>query len=443
MRTNHTISIFLVISLLCTILLIYLSHSYFEYYKIQDKEEELSFGIILSLDDLTKSMRDERAAQRAYVSSEDVIDLNIYESAKLDVENKLNKLQIISVNSGKFHEEISALAELISQRQKRLDNSILLHTLNKGRRGEILDYVMSFKNKVVQNYHETSQKQKQRLKIIQAMLIAGSFTTIILFLSIFILLKRDITNREKIEEVLRDRQKVLDEQVAAKTKELSEVNQMLKSEITIRSQTEASLQLLHEHIENFQEEEKIAISRTIHDEIGQFLAAMKLDISWLKHKFLPGNSEVSSRLNLMSETLNQLIVKSQNIIAELRPPLLDSLGLLEAIEWQVEEITEPDSKVAANIVRIVIEALTNISRHTQASWTRVSLSESDESLVVEIADNGHGISPDSTHSPTSYGIMGMRERARFCHGTLTVAGSKENGTTVRLIIPLLNKAGVA
>ena len=179
---------------------------------------------------------------------------------------------------------------------------------------------------------------------------------------------------------------------------------------------------------------------------------VKLDLAWMEHRFLPGNSEFIGRLNMMHLALNRLIGKAQGIIANLRPPLLDNLGLTDAIDWQIREfrnrneiachlhmdkaIKEPDKKVATAVIRIAIEALTNISRHAQATMVNVSLTCRNNSLILEISDNGCGISSEACNSPTAYGLLGMQERARLCQGELVFNGIPGSGTTVCLSIPI-------
>lgn len=224
------------------------------------------------------------------------------------------------------------------------------------------------------------------------------------------------------------------------------------SDITERRCAEEKFRELSDYMESVREQEMLAISREIHDEMGQTLTALKLDISWIEHRFLAGNAELLGRFNAMRSSLDLLIAKTQNLSAELRPPLLDNLGLAAAIDWQarelkrrcgiefnlllIEDINVKDKKTGTAIMRILQEALTNIARHSKATEVSISLCRNDTNdLVLEIFDNGCGISQEEMDAPQAFGLMGMRERARLCHGELTIKGIPGEGTTIRLEIP--------
>lgn len=224
------------------------------------------------------------------------------------------------------------------------------------------------------------------------------------------------------------------------------------SDITVQKCSEEKFRELSDHLETVREQERLAISREIHDEMGQTLTALKLDLSWIEHKYLPGNSEVIGRFNAMRSSFDLLITKAQNLAAKLRPPLLDNLGLAAAIDWQarefkrrcgiefnlllIEDITVFNEQIGTAIMRILQEALTNIARHSKATEVSISLCRNGTNdLVLEIFDNGCGISQEDIDTPQAFGLMGMQERARLCHGALTIRGVSGEGTTVRLEIP--------
>ena len=230
-------------------------------------------------------------------------------------------------------------------------------------------------------------------------------------------------------------------------------------DITDRKLSEAKLNRLNEkmgvlsaHLETVREQERLAISREIHDGIGQTLTALKLDLSWINNRILPGNRELDERLAEMRGGLDYLIAKALHITAELRPPLLDDLGLAAAIDWQLrrfrrlsgldcrfvapENIEPLEGQIATVVMRILQEALTNILRHAQATLVHVCLYRDAETLEMEISDNGRGITPEQIGSATAYGVMGMQERARLCQGELEILGRAGAGTSVTLTIPL-------
>lgn len=230
-------------------------------------------------------------------------------------------------------------------------------------------------------------------------------------------------------------------------------------DITERKEAEAHLNRLHEkmsdlsaHLETVREQERLSISREIHDEIGQTLTALKLDLSWVNNRVASGHPELAERMTEMRSALDFLIAKAQHISAELRPPLLDNLGLVAAIEWQVREFRRRsgidcrfvppersvplDEQTATTVMRIFQEAMTNILRHAQATQVKVCLYYDAGFLELEIFDNGSGISPEKIGSTTAFGLMGMQERARLCHGELEITGRPGKGTTVCLTVPI-------
>jgi two-component system, NarL family, sensor histidine kinase UhpB len=213
------------------------------------------------------------------------------------------------------------------------------------------------------------------------------------------------------------------------------------------------LYALNEHIQTVQERERIAIARDIHDDIGQNITVLKLDVEWILCRIPDAGPEVCERLHEMLLSVDQLTSKVQRIAADLRPPLLDQMGLVAAVEWQVaefskrsglecftmlnEDIDPLDEQLATTVMRIVQEGLTNIARHSVASEASVSLCKKEGNLILEISDNGCGIAPEQIASANAYGMIGMQERARICRGTLEISGEPGCGTILKLTVPLV------
>jgi len=209
---------------------------------------------------------------------------------------------------------------------------------------------------------------------------------------------------------------------------------------------------MNEHLLEVQEIERIAISRDIHDDLGQELTILKLNLEWLESRLPADSDDLHKRIFEMCESINRLSATIQRIAANLRPPLLDDAGLIAAIEWHVSEFSkhsglecfmmlnedlEPlDEKVSTVIMRILQEGLTNISRHAKATEVSISLCKKGQNLYLEIADNGCGITQDKAASPKAYGLIGMNERARACMGHLAIVGEPHCGTTLVLSLPL-------
>ncbi len=221
----------------------------------------------------------------------------------------------------------------------------------------------------------------------------------------------------------------------------------------IRSQVE--LRRLYQYLQNVREKEGKLIAREIHDELGQALTALKIDVSYLSRKFLKdikNKEQFLKKMKSMSELIDDTIKTVQKISAELRPRLLDDLGLVPAIEWYAEDFKErtkidcqadldfdsieldPDCSTA--IFRIFQEAMTNIARHAEATKVKIRLKKVNGNLEIQISDNGKGIKEADIYSPNSLGLIGMRERIRPFNGDLKLYVPKSGGTTLSVSLPI-------
>lgn len=234
------------------------------------------------------------------------------------------------------------------------------------------------------------------------------------------------------------------------------------NDITFRKRAEEELKTSHEQLRELaarlqqaREEERAFIAREIHDELGQLLTGLKIDIKWLE-KRLPANAENSLALKEKTvsilELVDETIVALRRIATELRPGVLDTLGLNAAIEWQAQEFSKrtgidceiseqtdyklKDPKCEAALFRIFQEALTNVARHSEASRVRISLSRHNGSLILQVRDNGRGITDKEMADPHSIGLLGMRERAHVFGGEVKVSGLPNRGTIVTAKIPI-------
>jgi len=215
------------------------------------------------------------------------------------------------------------------------------------------------------------------------------------------------------------------------------------------------LRKLSYHLQSVREEESKRIAVEIHDELGQLLTALKIDISWLCRKIPKTNKERKKyyeKIKSMEKLVDQTIKTVQKISSELRPGLLDDLGLFPALEWLGQDFqkrtgikcqtefscrqTEFESELSTSIFRISQEALTNVTRHAKATQVNISLKEEAGFLKFEIHDNGQGIREEEIYSPFSLGLMGMRERIRPFGGELKIESIPEGGTALMINIPL-------
>ena len=212
------------------------------------------------------------------------------------------------------------------------------------------------------------------------------------------------------------------------------------------------LRALSTRLQEAREEERTRIAREIHDELGQALTGLKMDISSLRRKMPGGNHpELSSKFDSMLGLIDSNISLVRKISSDLRPGVLDELGLAAAVDWQAQDFrkrTEIECRFhngvgekrfveacSSTVFRVFQEALTNIIRHSKATMVDVMLEEHDGVLVLEVNDNGKGISESEIESPESLGILGMKERAISVGGEFDIMGVLGKGTTLTLSVP--------
>jgi len=212
------------------------------------------------------------------------------------------------------------------------------------------------------------------------------------------------------------------------------------------------LRSLSAHLQAAREEERTEIAREIHDELGQALTALKMDMFWLSTRLPVEQEALLEKTKSMSGLIDVTSRTVRRLASELRPGLLDDLGLVAAIEWQVGEFQsrttikcgltfEPEDLVldrdrSTTVFRILQEALTNVGRHAEATRVKVSLKQKDTMLVLRVKDNGKGVAPEQVSHHSSFGLIGIRERARACGGDVRISGAPDKGTTLVAKIPL-------
>lgn len=209
---------------------------------------------------------------------------------------------------------------------------------------------------------------------------------------------------------------------------------------------------LARHLQHVQEEERARLSRGLHDELGGVLLAARMDVTWMQQHAAGDDADVQKRLARLKQVLDQGIDLKRRVVEELRPTLLDTMGLLAALRWQSEETcrradlrcTErfPDEEPKFNragaiaLFRVVQEALANVAKHAKASEVEIALELTDRDVVVTVRDNGVGATPQAVNRPRSHGIAGLRHRVQVLGGRLDISGAPNRGTTLRARVPL-------
>lgn len=199
------------------------------------------------------------------------------------------------------------------------------------------------------------------------------------------------------------------------------------------------------------EEEKARVARELHDELAQTLTALKMDVVWLRDNAAAAPQSVAAKLGEMLDMLDRAVSSTRRIAADLRPLMLDDLGLLPAIEWlassfsqrwgvacrlSVDPVLELQEPYATAVFRIVQESLANVAKHAGASEVSVSLEREDGSVMLSVRDNGRGFSVSAPRRPNSLGLMGLHERAHLLKGSVAIDSAPGQGTCVKVRIPL-------
>ena len=237
----------------------------------------------------------------------------------------------------------------------------------------------------------------------------------------------------------------------AKTRYLGFAKDITERKIT-EEKLKSALEQLHQlskYTEQVRENERIAISRELHDDLGQALTAVKIDLGIIKQTIT--DKAIVFKMNNVFNLVGETIKTVQRITSQLRPPVIDDLGIVAAIDWYTKEFAqrnnikvflEMDSElnippdVSLIIFRIMQESLTNISRHSKANRADIVLKRTINSVSLKISDNGIGIAEKEIKSMKSFGLMGMMERATSLGGTFDICSENKKGTVIKLFLPL-------
>jgi len=231
-------------------------------------------------------------------------------------------------------------------------------------------------------------------------------------------------------------------------------------DVTLRKKAQDALQAQKDELRRLsaqvleaREEEKTRIARELHDELGQLLTALKMDLAWLRERLPPGDADAAERAERMGRVLDQTVGSTRRISADLRPLMLDDLGLAEAANWLVGDFASRsgvqceirmtgngalegiDKSVATAIYRALQESLTNIARHAGARQAWVSVGADNGEIFFEVEDDGRGIAPADLAKTRSLGLKGMRERVDYLGGSIEVVRAPRGGTRVRVRLP--------
>ena len=390
---------------------------------------------------------DAETGQRGYLLTGDPSYLEPYRNALPKLAAAQTRLrQLVNANgSDSMIERAGRINSLIGSKLTEMETTLALQNSN-GREAALqvvasgvgkkaMDDIRSESQAILGELHKSalngSARWSRDIEVGRVGMLTMSAFTVGLLIVVGILARREIVGREeKRRSLVADRER-LEREVSTRTAELSELSNYLQS---------------------VREEEKSRLARDIHDELGGILVGAKMDVAWAADRFRDREPEVANKHKRALVMLDEGVELKRRIIEELRPTLLDNLGLAPAIDWQVRQVCEraglqcslnledtevelpPDVTIA--IYRIVQEALTNIVKYAKARHVDVELVQSSEGVSLVIQDDGVGLPPGADTNALSHGISGMRQRVRALGGEFRIRGKARAGTTLEVNIPV-------
>jgi signal transduction histidine kinase len=400
-----------------------------------------------SIDELQNSLARAVGAQRAFLLTGDQRFIQTYTRVVAEVEPRLENLRLayaasddavgsihdLQVMMGKRLADLSMI--LLIQKTQGVAAAVALVKTSGGTDtgviiGDILDRL---RDREGVEHHAAAAHWESSLSITRWITLTGTILNMILVAVAARVVYLDIRRRSALTTELRDQKLQLEREVEARTRELVE---------------------LSTHLQNVAELEKASLARELHDELGGLLVGARMDISWAEQHLAKNDPDLKQRLHRVQQNLSAGVDLKRRIIEELRPTLLDNVGLFAALRWQLKETCgsgglkciesypdeEPRFKSEASIAlfRIAQEAFSNILKHSGAKTADISLDMDDETLLLRIADDGVGIPVGQLTAIASHGLASMRHRVRALGGRLDVRSPASGGTLLIVQIPIAN-----
>ena len=397
---------------------------------------------------------DAETGQRGYLLTGREEYLAPYNSAVPKVDGALNRLRELLVQNGTAaqRDALGRLNSLLGKKLSELEAAIALYKKDGsqaaqalldtgiGRRAmdEIRAEVDTMSATHRRQLEEASARWSNDISFARLGMQLMTAFTVALLLVVWFLARRDAQQREQRRRMAVEDKRRLESEVEERTAELSE---------------------LSSYLQRVREDEKSKLARDIHDELGGILVSAKMDVAWVEERMKKKDAEIAAKLERALQALDDGVQIKRRIIEELRPTLLDNLGLSSALDWQVHEICDragiactistpsDDSmiqpQVSIALYRILQEALTNIVKYAKASNVNVDLGIVSDTITLLIEDDGIGIPEDAHNNLLSHGIAGMRQRVRALHGEFAIGRRPEGGTMIEVNIPTGKEAEMA
>jgi signal transduction histidine kinase len=397
-----------------------------------------------SLSEFLALVTDAESGQRGYLLTGEGAYLQPYTEAKPKVEAALDRvyaayedddgnpeLHELRILTGK---KLAELEDTLAEFKRRgAAPAVNVVRTDVGRRtmDDISRIVSNMRQEAKRDLSDASAQWRADFRTSRWTAALGVIFNIGLVLLATRLVYADMRRRARQATDLRDQKQELERQVGERTRELT---------------------ALSTHLQGVSEKEKSALSRELHDELGGLLVAARMDLSWLQQRLPTSDPAIEQRFKRIHESLSAGVDLKRRVVEELRPTLLDNMGLFAALRWQFKETcrrtglecTEsiPDSELnfnpeaAIGIFRIAQEALTNILKHAEATSAELSIDIEDDTLVLRVSDDGKGIPSYRLKTDTSHGLASMRHRIAALGGRWELESPSSGGTIVTAQIPM-------
>jgi signal transduction histidine kinase len=395
-------------------------------------------------------LTDAESGQRGYLLTGESSYLAPYTEAVTNVDAAFDRLhavyggrddsrefQELRVLTGKKLGELEDTLALYKKRGSAPALSVVRTDVGKRTMDEISTIVGDLRLAEARELAAATAQWRRDFRMARFESLAGVILNIGLVLFATRLVYTDMRRRTRETTSLQDQAQELERQVGERTRELT---------------------ALSTHLQGLSEQEKAALSRELHDELGGLLVAARMDLSWLQQRLPSQDPGIDQRFRRIHESLSAGVDLKRRLVEELRPTLLDNMGLYTALRWQFKEScrrgglqateTVPDTEpkfhpdAAIGVFRVAQEALSNILKHAEAKSADINVGIEGDSFVLRIADDGKGISQDRLETATSHGLASMRHRIAALGGRLEVSCSG-GGTRVSAVIPISRMLAVA
>jgi signal transduction histidine kinase len=400
-----------------------------------------------AVDQLQNSLARTVGALRSFLLTADRKYIDVYDKAVADVEPRLEHLQTEYAGSNSNIADLRTLQVLIGKRLADLATTaavqksqgtaaaiaVVKTSVGSDTGDAINDLLVQVRDRETQEHDAAAEHWSRSLTFSRWTTVAGTIFNMLLVGIAARLVYMDMRRRALQTAELRDQKLRLEREAEERNRELVE---------------------LSTHLQSVAEREKVRLARELHDELGGLLVGARMDIAWAEQHLADGDPNITQRLQRVQKNLSDGVDLKRRIIEELRPTLLDNVGLFAALQWQLKETcggaglkcleSYPDkepkftSEAAIALFRVAQEAFTNIRKHSEAQSMDITLHIDGDAIVMQISDDGKGIPIARLFASGSHGLASMRHRVRALGGRLDIRSSASVGTALLVRIPAAN-----